>query len=73
MGPTRCKADVPFIYEEGRDERDVRQMGAAAEGVVQDPRVAFRVAFVLDRRNRLRHRAEMHRYVLRLHGHLASG
>ena len=56
--------------EHRRDDRDVRQVGAAGERVVEDPRDARRVFCCEHRGHGRRHRAEMHRDVLRLHHHL---
>ncbi len=59
--------------EHRRDDRDVGQVGAAGERVVEDPRDARGVFGFEHRRHRRRHRAEMHRDVLGLHHHLPVG
>ena len=56
-----------------RDERDVGQVRAAGVGVVEGEDVAWLRAVVDDRGDRLRHRAEVHRDVLRLRDHPAVG
>ena len=61
------------VREDGRDDGDVGQVGAAGERVVEDPRDARRVLLVEDRGDGRGHRAEVHGDVLGLHDHLAVG
>ena len=59
--------------KQGRDQGDVGQVGAAAVGVVEDPEVARPLLDAEHRRDRVGHRAEVDRDVLRLHHQLAGG
>ena len=68
----RREPDEIGPVEERGDHRDVGQVGAAAVGVVEDPRRTRLVALVEDRRHGGRHRAEVHRDVLGLHHHPAA-
>ena len=56
--------------EDRRDHRDVGQVGAARERVVEDPRDPRGVVLVEHRRDRRRHRAQVDGDVLGLHDHL---
>ena len=68
----RREAEELAPFEHGADQRDVRQVGAAAVGVVEDPEVAVVVLLADDRGDGVRHRAEVHRDVLGLHDELAA-
>ena len=69
-------ADVGVVRAGGReaelragDERDVRQVRAAGEGVVEDPGLSRLRVVLGDGRDRVGHRAEVHRDVLGLRDH----
>ena len=59
--------------EDGRDQGHVRQVGAAAVGVVEDPGDARLVALAEHGGDRVGHRAEVDGDVLGLHHQLAGG
>ena len=62
-----------LAVEDGRDDGDVGQVGAAGERVVEDPGDPGGVLCVEHRGDRGGHRAEVHGDVLGLHDHLAVG
>ena len=56
------------------DQRYVRQVRPAAKGIVQHDHIAGVKIAVLDRRrNRHRHRSQMHRHVIAHGDYLAAG
>ena len=73
MSAVGGKAEVALADEERRHQRDVREMRPAAVGIVQDPRISGAVVLRHHGGYRLRHRAEVHWDVLRLHDHLPAG
>ena len=60
------------VDKHGGDERDVRQVGAPGEGVVEHPRAALRVILAEHGGDGGGHRAEVHGDVLGLHHHLPA-
>jgi hypothetical protein len=72
VGAAGGEAEQAAVAEDRRDQGDVGQMGAAAEGVVEDPGLAGALLLAQHRANRLRHRAEVDRDVFRLHHQLAG-
>jgi hypothetical protein len=72
-GEAEQVAVLALGLEDGRDQRDVGEVGPAPIGVVEDPGVAGGVLLVEHGRDRRRHRAEVDRDVLGLHHHLALG
>ncbi len=69
----RGEAQQLLGQEDRRDDGDVGQVGAAGEGVVEDPGHARGVLVLEHRRNGGGHRAEVHGDVLGLHDHLPVG
>jgi hypothetical protein len=57
--------------EDRGDDRDIREVGAAAERVIHDPRLAGALLGAEDRGNGVGHRPQVHRDVLGLHDQLA--
>ena len=73
VGAGGGEAEQLAVVEGGRHDGDVGQVGAAGVGIVEDPRDARGVVAVAHGGDRGGHRAEVHRYVLGLHDHLAGG
>jgi hypothetical protein len=67
--PAGGKGHQLTLVEERRDHGDVRQVGAAAVGVVQDPAHFRLVSLVEHGCHRRGHRAQVHGDVLGLHHH----
>ena len=72
VGAAGCVSGQLAVHVDGGDDRDVRQVGAAAVRVVEDERVAGLRVLGGDRLHGRGHGPEMHRDVLGLHRHLAG-
>ena len=73
VGAAGGEADHLARGEDGRDQGDVGQVGAALVGVVEDPRVAWALLQLEYGGDRVRHRAEVDGDVLGLHDQLSGG